>query len=327
MTVEALALLENNVPSRPQKIANRWCLWQRGDTLVDPPPLIVCVGMAQTVQNWAHHLQKLSHDGGGTRRHVLLYQPAGLGRLEDGDDLAWEKDLSLPAQASYLLATIKEAFVDGSVHHPDHPLVVDLAGFSLGGRIVLATAVQLLRQQPQGPSQIQIRKIHLTGVSWNRSEYGRLQIESWKEHLHSKRDKGDLRAFAGSAIRASYSAPYLWQKRHQVESQWIPNLCQCHTAAGLYQLLQQAHHNDDDENEEWSVPAMAQKLVQGTNNNYCKIDGRLLVGREDLMAPWDRVQILAQELQWPVTVIPDVGHAVPLEAPRAWREDVLQHLA
>ena len=84
----------------PERIAGRWCLWHRAtnsgaDNIITYPPLIVCVGMAQTVQNWAHHLQKLSHDGGGTRRHVLLYQPAGLGRLEDGDDLAWaEKDVS-----------------------------------------------------------------------------------------------------------------------------------------------------------------------------------------------------------------------------------------
>lgn len=311
----------------PERIAGRRCLWQRAATddangkknkknaehpPPSPPPLVVCVGMAQTVHNWEHHLAQLG-DGG---RDVLLYEAAGLGQEESTEDL------SLPAQAAYLLDTIHVAF-GGSNVEEDGPIAVDLAGFSLGGRIALATALKLQLQKDETHDTtttstanriLQIRKLHLTGVSLDRSDEGRLHLFAWKDHLQHD----NLRAFAWSALLVSYSTPFLMQNKNRLP-QWIDSVCQSHTASGLLQLMEQAH--DDTDDGEWSVASMAQKLPRHTS-----FDARLLVGQDDRMAPMDRVRSLAEQLQWPATTVPGVGHSVPLEEPRAWRDDLLEFL-
>jgi len=303
--------------------------------------------MAQTVQNWEHHLAPLSQTT-TTNRDVLLYEAAGLGPEDEHPPAGTPShpDVSLPAQASFLLKTIRAAFgqdCDDNNTNEDNKLeqpiiVVDLAGFSLGGRIALATAVTLLGLPPGEQEQaekittpvIQIRKLHLTGVSLQRSDYGKLQLLSWKDHLQHD----NLRAFAWSAVLASYSAPFL--RRRSVDGndddddgilvrRMIQGVCDSHTVTGLRALMEQAHPEEGP----WSVAWMAQRLKENDNSSIQA--GRLLVGQEDRMAPVDQVQALAAELGWDnnhaVSVVPGVGHAVPMEAPRAWREDLLGFLS
>jgi pimeloyl-ACP methyl ester carboxylesterase len=81
--------------------------------------------------------------------------------------------------------------------------------------------------------------------------------------------------------------------------------------------MEQTH----DEQGEWSVASMAERLLQ-----HEPLSGRLLVGQFDEMAPKEYVQALGDCLQWPVHVVPGVGHAVAVEDTRAWRQDVLEFL-
>jgi hypothetical protein len=87
-------------------------------------------------------------------------------------------------------------------------------------------------------------------------------------------------------------------------------------------LMEQAH----DEEGPWSVAGMAEQLATTTSSSN-NIMGRLLVGECDLLAPVEHVHALAAALQWDApTVVPGVGHAVPMEAPRAWKDDLLAYL-
>ena len=175
--VLSLAVVEPAL-QQPELVAGRRCLWQRAgptsssarilrspsivknDDAPPPPPLVVCVGMAQTVRNWEHHLAPLSQMT-TTNRDVLLYEAAGLGPEDEHPPADTpHPDVSLPAQASFLLETIRAAFGqdrDDNITNEDDEqepiIVVDLAGFSLGGRIALATAVKL--GLPQGEQQEQ----------------------------------------------------------------------------------------------------------------------------------------------------------------------------
>jgi pimeloyl-ACP methyl ester carboxylesterase len=78
--------------------------------------------------------------------------------------------------------------------------------------------------------------------------------------------------------------------------------------------MEQAHDGDGD----YSVRCMAERLDDVT--------GCLLVGENDLMAPVEHVQSLAEILHWPIRIVPESGHAVPMENPRAWRNDLLDFL-
>lgn len=256
-------------------------------------PLIICVGTAQTADNWLHHAQP--------GRDVLIYQASGLGTNYQAG-----RDVSLPRQAQQVHAAILSAFPETSSSGGGGGggQQVDIAGFSLGGRIAMAVACA----HPH-----LIRKLHLTGVAIQRSDYGHLTIASWLDHL--RRD--DLRAFAWSAILASYSASWLRQNEAQLP-QWLRGVCEHHTAAGLLALLEQTNDADGP----WSVAGMAERLA-----GHRHIKGRLLVGERDLLAPFEHAEALAAALQWDApTVVPAAGHAVPLEAPRAWRNHLLEYL-
>jgi len=279
---------------------NSYLLRKSQDEFSKFPPLVVCVGMAQSVETWRFHLDALSRS-----RDVLLHQAAGLGM-----DFLFQNDtdVSLPSQADRLCAAISTAFAP-AITSSTTPIVVDLAGFSLGGRIAMAAACR--RAQPRN---LIINKLHLTGVSLQRSDYGHVQLRAWKDHLQHD----DMRAFAWSAITASYSAAFLRSRMESKLPAWIQGVTDSHSAAGLLALMEQAHDNDDD--DEYSVHSMAERIDDDD------VKGRLLVGEYDLMAPVEHVQALAEKLDWPMRTVPETGHAVPMENPRAWRDDLLDFL-
>ena len=290
-------LSRNNKPRLGDEVfGNSYLLRKSQDEFSKFPPLVVCVGMAQSVETWRFHLDALSRS-----RDVLLHQAAGLGM-----DFLFQNDtdVSLPSQADRLCAAISTTFAPATTT----PLVVDLAGFSLGGRIAMAAACR--RAQPRN---LIINKLHLTGVSLQRSDYGHVQLRAWKDHLQHD----DMRAFAWSAITASYSAAFLRSRMESKLPAWIQGVTDSHSAAGLLALMEQAHHDDDGE---YSVRSMAER----TDDDDVK--GRLLVGEYDLMAPVEHVQALAEKLDWPMRTVPETGHAVPMENPRAWRDDLLDFL-
>ena len=113
------------------------------------PTLVLIGGMAQSLHSWDHHMMALSRN-----RHVVLYECPGQGVKNENVDLG---NVTLPFQAETLLKTLKE--VD--------PNPVDLVGFSFGGRVAMAATCL----QPN-----KIRKLHLSGVAADRSDYGHLAM-------------------------------------------------------------------------------------------------------------------------------------------------------
>ena len=227
-----------------------------------------------------------------------MYEPLGLGPHYDATTAP---DVSLPAQARRLLQVVEHVFGGGGDSTTSGE--IDFAGFSLGGRIAMATAAAALdTTTTTSHSTTTVRKLHLTGVALQRSNEGLMELDKWKDLL--RRD--DMPGFAEAAIRMSYS-----NVPRNLET-WIGGLCNNHRREGLLALLEQAH----DETGPYSVSNLADRI-------RCQ-SGRLVVGTEDRMAPPMYVGKLAQALGWPDPLLIDGAHAIPLEAPPAWRADVLE---
>lgn len=145
------------------------------------PPLVILPGMAQSITAWESHVPFFAKD-----RHVLIYEAMGIGP----ENQCWS-DVSLPAQADRLEQTLNTLYDDNVVH---------VVGFSLGGRIAMALGCKYPHR---------IERMHLTGVSMERSKWGQLQLMGWLDHLQHN----NLRAFAWSAILATYSTDFLTRQQ------------------------------------------------------------------------------------------------------------------
>lgn len=217
----------------------------------------------------------------------------------------------MPSQAEALRQTLEEIrndpLLSSSSSSSDDDRSWDVAGFSLGGRIAMALACL---------DPAKIRRLHLTGVAKRRSDWGTLQIAAWKDLLQHG---PDLRPFAWSALLASYSPEFLIKQRDRFPL-WIDSVCQRHTLEGLRRLVLATHDEDDDDDSEWSVAAMAQRFPSD-------LVGRLCVGEGDQLAPVHEVRTLAKALQWPEpTIIPRAAHVPPIENPLDWRRDLQEFI-
>ena len=249
------------------------------------PPLLIIPGTAQSTELWEQHLPFFTKS-----RSVLICEPVGVGK-----QVPRNVDMSIPSQAEILYQTLQ------SLNDCEIDTAYDVAGFSLGGRIALALAC--LHSE-------KVNRLHLTGVALRRSSWGSLQIAAWKDLLATSGDS--LRPFAWSALLASYSPDFLKAQKEKLPL-WIDGLCQCHTVHGLRELVHQTH---DEDNTEWSVQAMAERLPG-------RIAGRLCVGRGDQLSPPSQVEALAKVLRWPKpSIFSRAGHVPPIETPREWRRDL-----
>jgi pimeloyl-ACP methyl ester carboxylesterase len=243
------------------------------------------------------------------KRDVLIYQPHGLGEFEVDEVLGSNSDVeplsnfSLPAQAEGLVQTIDQVFPDVEK--------VDVAGFSLGGRIALCAAAL----HPD-----RVHHLHMTGVSLNPTTFATVSYQAWK---HMLRDN-NLQGVAWGSVLASYSSTYLSAQGPRL-SNWVEQVCKHHTCQGLLSLLEQTH------TDEWSVGNMAARLMSASDVATPKI--QLCVGRDDRMASLDGVLSLAETLglasDYPgssIAIIDGCGHAVPMEAPRLWRQSILRFI-
>lgn len=251
------------------------------------PPLVLIGGMAQTKGSWDHHLPSLSRN-----RQVIVYECIGQGKSNlDPSEL---QNVSLQMQAETLTEKVLR----------DLEVPVDLVGFSFGARVALATACL---------SPDCIRKMHLTGVASERSNYGNLAIEAWKSSVQSD---PSLRLFAWSILMATYSPSFL---QSQPMDRYIDHICKTNSREGLLALLKQAEVSDLD--DPWHVVNMAERIKQKG------ISGKLCVGELDHMAPKEQAIDLCSKLGFTDTlVIPNCGHAVAIEGARAWKQDVLDFL-
>ena len=209
--------------------------------------------------------------------------------------------MSLQVQADDFASVVSSAFPNAQVHK------VDVAGFSFGGRVALAAA----STHPH-----LIRKLHITGVPAQRDAYGRVILTSWKDLLKSS----TLTAYAWSSIFATHSEEFISKNEARVKK-WADFVGSSNTVNGLLALVEQTH--TEDENDRWHPLSMAKRIV---SHGYIT-SGRLTVGAKDNLAKVDEVQRLSKVLGWgEVDIYEGTGHAVPLEEPRRWREDLLAFL-
>uniref|UniRef100_A0A7S2U7U3 AB hydrolase-1 domain-containing protein n=1 Tax=Attheya septentrionalis TaxID=420275 RepID=A0A7S2U7U3_9STRA len=268
-------------------------------------PLALMGGMAQTIESWEHHIPSLSKN-----RDLLIFECRGQGIPRDpqtsgeevrgkNDDILYA-DVSLEYQAESLNEAIREAF--GSQQ-------VDIAGFSLGGRVAMATAVLY-------PSLI--RRLHLTGVAAQREAYGQLMLWSWRDLLLLNNADDSLRPFAWSILLATYSPKFVAVRGPERIQTWVQHICNTNCRDGLLALLEQTEFQSDPA---WYPLGMAHRMM------HTKVHGRLVVGSLDQMATPSEVQQLSNALKWgDIAIIPDCGHAVPMQEARLWRNDLLHFL-
>jgi pimeloyl-ACP methyl ester carboxylesterase len=257
-------------------------------------PLVLIPGFAQRIDLYQVHLPALSRD-----RDVLIIQPLQV------DDFSSSNDVSLPVQAQNLATVLDKVYSGSTVD--DEIMEVDLVGFSMGARIALAAACVWNQQDL---SRYRVHKLHMSGVGWQPSPEAQLLFSAWKDLLRHD----NLRGWAWNVILASYSASFLLQNKERLVA-WVDNLQEAHSAISLLALLEQTHH------PEWIVETMAEKIPAP-----CNI--QLQVGDEDRLVTVESVKVLCERLpcEASYSVVPSCGHAVPLESPRKWRDDVIQFL-
>jgi pimeloyl-ACP methyl ester carboxylesterase len=246
---------------------------------------------------------------------------------------------SLPGQAQRLLETLNYMnniiSTDNDNDNNDNNYV-DIVGFSFGGRVAMAAACfqqqeaqQQVQQQPnnnEGRHKIRIRKLHLTGVGCDRSDFGHLAMKNFHDIIHNDMS---LRSFAWSILLSTYSSKYLYDLPEDKLERFIDHICSTNNPMGLLSILEQSEINDIT--DPWHVINMADRIINAnvnSNNNYNMIDGKLCVGEFDKMAPINEVESLRMKLQWetPIDILSDCGHAAVMEKPRAWRESVISFL-
>jgi len=232
-------------------------------------------------------------------------------------------------------------------------MVVDVASFSFGARVAMAAA----SIEPNG-----IRRLHLTGVGAERDNFANVILASWKDMLgcsnsiddddddddeecdptnHANKCTARLRSFAWSVILVTYSEEFLASAGSERVSTWVDGVCRYNTEEGLRAILMQTHGNDDgrgrggkEEEDPWSPAAMARRIRSSGAVERC----RIVVGSRDKMSHPTQAMRLAKMLgsddddvtfeagRCVLKVMEGCGHAVPMEAMRLWRGDVLEFL-
>ena len=166
--------------------------WQLRDGLVNylfhsPPenatmPLLtVFGGTAQTISNLMGHHRSLSK-----RRGVLHYETRGQGR----QTTLPINDCSLKQHVNDFLAVL-----DANPHYVAGE-TVDLAGFSLGGRLALAIAAEVPEL---------VRKVVITGVAADRGARARAIRSAWLASLEA----GNLHSFIWQSLSVLHTEEFL----------------------------------------------------------------------------------------------------------------------
>lgn len=297
------------------------CLVQRQQPSILPaskeelyPPLVLLGGIAQTKSSWDHHLAALTRN-----RRVLVYDFIDQGENGVDDETT---DVSLLAQAQRLLETLDETLISENGDGDNFPFV-DLAGFSFGGRVAMATACLLqMDSEARTEKGCRLRRLHLTGVGCDRSDFGHLAMRSFVDVVQSD---PSLRSFAWSILLATHSPRYLRNLPENTIQRILDQIASTNNPKALLARLNQSEISDP--NDPWHVVNMADRLSKDNNIGFV---GKLCVGEFDHLAPVDEVERLREKSGWilhEVDVLPDCGHAVTLEKPRVWRESVLSFLA
>lgn len=285
--------------AKPRIVNGQRCLFIPCDNTSNEEhrlPIVLIGGLGQTISTYTPHLSTLGKD-----RNILVYECRGQGCMEPGESNEdYYNNVTLPFQAKTLLQTTKEIFGKECKFH--------VVGFSLGARIAMAAACLDNDDKLQGMS--------LTGIATERSLEAHVALFAWNQLLLQQ---DNMQGFAWNALQTTYSSEFLYQNQPRL-STWIETMCQTNSCRGIQALLQQAYPPPEDP---WHVTNMARRLVEKKQH----VKGQLIAGQLDVMAPRAKVEQLASLLHWSApTIVPNCGHAVPMEAGREWRQHVLQYL-
>ena len=243
---------------------------------------------------------------------------------------------------------------------------VDVAGFSFGGRVAMSAAtlqpkrIRRLHLTGVGAERDEFANVILASwkdilgahiLSRDDSSNDEVQFEECNPELQSSGCTSRLRAFAWSIILATYSEEFLSSAGSKRVSSWVDGVCQYNTEEGLKAILMQTHGsfvNDFDSKQTkhstinqqidfWTTTAMAQRII----SNDCIESYKVLVGSNDKMSSPFQARMLTHFLRENDSadvqprfassehfrVIEGCGHAVPMEAQRIWREDLIKFLS
>jgi len=239
------------------------------------------------------------------------------------DKKKYFENVSLEKQAKELKCVINHIFP--AVQH------VDIAGFSFGGRVAMATAATYPKL---------VRKLHITGVPAQRTPHAKLILESWLSNVKTIQEiknqasqsysnnssSLDLIPFAWSSIMSTYSPTFLSQNEKRIPK-WVQSISQQNTPEGILSLLEQTH--TENISDSWHPISMANRIVSG----HCVDEVQMAVGSSDCMSTVEETKKLGQllddtneERKCEVIVYEGCGHAVMMEDGRTWRNDVIKFL-
>jgi len=250
------------------------------------------------MSSWVGHALALAKTG----RDVLQYETRGQGKLTtlpvDNCDLE---------QQVFDFGAMLDTLVADGVLTPDDDGRVDLAGFSFGGRVVLAIAARLPHR---------VRRCVVTGVPADRGPLGRTVLRAWLSCL----DAGALDAFVWQSMVEGHSTSFLARHERRLAG-WVEGAVKANRCDAIRALIAQTHHDDEDD------PFHSVNLAKQTAENLGPGGVQLLAAGDDRIAPAEEVARLAELAGgWPVVVVPGAGHSLPIEQPKVWRRHLLDFL-
>jgi 3-oxoadipate enol-lactonase len=181
--------------------------------------------------------------------------------------------------------------------------LVDIVGFSFGGRVAMAFA----STYPQS-----VHKLVLTSVGSDRGSIGRLIFQQWRQLLDTQnRHDSSLESFAWASILSTYHPSFLAANESRV-SKWVELLVQNNTVEGIASIVTQTFNHDS--------LAVAKKC------NEFGVKGLVVCGSQDALITYEGVVKLAQEANFEHVVFSECAHAIPFESPIKWRNQVMEFL-
>lgn len=246
------------------------------------PPLLLLPGTCQTVSTWQPHIAELSRN-----RRLIIPEMRCCG----------EKTELLPEIDSLFDFTTD---IDNLLCEINVP-VVDLAGFSLGGRVALSLAAH----KPE-----RVRRLSVTGVPLERPVLGNLVLDSWRAGLLSEET---FRSTAWAFVLNGFSEEYLKQNSRYI-AHYVDKVFANNDYRKVSALLSQAHSPHDQ-----AAAINCAHLIT--------CETQIIAATADRISDLEQEKRLARAISnatlWEIA---GSGHLSPFEQPSRWRRLLLDFL-
>lgn len=249
----------------------------------DSRPLLLLCGTCQTIDTWSPHVEGLC-----AGRRLIIPELRCIGK---NTELLPQFE-SLHQYAEDIAQFLEKIDISE----------VDVAGFSLGGRIGVAFAAH--------KSHL-VHRLSVTGVPLNRTAKSELILRSWREGLSSA---CCFRSTAWSLVLNGFSGNYLRTHSHRIPH-FVQRVVSNNDHEKLSILLNNAHSSDDT-----AAAANCAHLIQ------CPT--QIISATEDRISDAAEEENLFKAIQNSTFVrIEGAGHLSPFEMPDVWRQHLLSFLA